>query len=357
MAIKYTNFIKININKRPEYSATSTREEAVLIVKADAAKTYNLNSSNYLKSEAYTTYTKQLDYFFLNGGHKLVIKATNKELTATNINAIIDDLPIENIVIAIEGVENSILATVAGNYNNHADGAENKIILANITDIKNLDSLDTANNLVYKYGEEGSELSIAAYLTKLNIDNNDSVKDYAFTVEAKVNDDYIINKNADAEKLLKANINFIGNLANQNRNLGGDDSNGNDIINVFVNIMMQQTLSEKLMNVLASKIKYDVNGLNIISANLTQELQRYLACGYLTTSKQWTDDAWTVVENGITYTIIGKNIALDKGFKFTILPFSSLTAEEKKNHQLPKIFLVIADNYSVRSITISGEII
>lgn len=389
MSFNYTNFITIDINKRPDYTASSTRDTVVLIFKdstisADDIKIYgqyNIDNENIIdykvaieeiekkiKSSEDDTVKNNLnilknsiEYYFYNNGKKLKIIYTKKDLTDANIIDTINNCKLEEIVFAIPQLTTyQTLEKIINNFNDQSNGALDKIILTSI--YKNQEGVipETvdANNLVYKYGKAGCELSIGAYLSNINIDINNSVKDYAFTTESLVNEEDLVSDNKLAESLMSLkNINFITNIANDNRNIGGDDSNGNSIVNTFVNIMMHQTVSERLMKVLAGKVKYDVNGLNIISANLNQELQRYVSCGYLNTMKQWTDDSWIVNENGINYTVISKNTALDKGFKFVVLPFSSLTSNEKAEHKLPKIYIVIADSYSIRSITISGEII
>ena len=117
-------------------------------------------------------------------------------------------------------------------------------------------------------------------------------------------------------------------------------------------ILLSQTLSDKLLNVITSKIKYNQNGLNSIQSTIIQELDRQVNCGYLTKDKVWTDDTLIVPEG---YPLITKNTPLKQGYKFIILPFSTLNDAEKNNHELPKIYLLLAESYSIRSIEINGK--
>ena len=69
--------------------------------------------------------------------------------------------------------------------------------------------------------------------------------------------------------------------------------------------------------------------------------------------------------NKKSFTIIGGDdrqlylgeCLLKNGYIVKILPISSLSSTDKSNHSTPPIYIIIADQYGIRKITINGEII
>lgn len=230
---------------------------------------------------------------------------------------------------------------------------------ANITPI-HTSSLNTyiASEVGRDYKEnnnyKGIEMSIAAYLTNIDITRYDSVRDYDFTAEEYSKDILKVievSDNSLASSLIKTNYNFVGNLLNVYRNIGGNDSKGHSIINTFMLICLHQTLTERLTELLTTNIKYNQSGLAQISAVLNKELQKYVDNGYLTTNKTWNQE--DLYYKGIL--IVKKNTPLLLGYKYVILPFSTLTDDEKDENALPDIYILIADSYGIRKINIFGK--
>jgi len=301
---------------------------------------------------------------------------TYKEIPLKTLSDIVTSL--DNIYIVI--CSNQKASTIK-NLNNminkpvdpddNLKGIESKLFLSCIdatnVEVKDIPSelyTKNYNGLILKYGTLGSEMSIAAYLTNINVFAANSIKDYDFSIE-KIDYTYtnsgnevvevkgtLVDDDTDAKTLLKTNINFNGELVGEVRALGGNDTNGNDFVNEFMLILLHQTLTEQLVNLLTSKIKYNSTGLSLIGATIARELQKYVTNGYLTTDKTWDDE--DLVYNGIT--IITKNTPLKIGYKYVVMPFSTLSVEERKDHKLPTIYILIADSYSIRKITIEGTV-
>lgn len=259
-------------------------------------------------------------------------------------------------------------------YNKEEKGISSKMFLSAITPTEYDDNEKSASDVKksyissrdgfsLKYGRKGIEMTIAAYLTQINANRFNSIKDYDFTIET-VSYDYIVSAeekrtytsvyddNDLVEALMKNNINVVSTLVNATRNLGGNDTLGHDIVNEFMLILLHQTLTDRLVQLLSQKIKYNQTGLSLIGATIASELQRYVDNGYLTTDKVWTDP--DLIVEGIT--IITQNSPLQIGYKYVIFPFSSLTTEERAEHKLPPIYILIADSYSIRKIEINGEV-
>lgn len=225
-------------------------------------------------------------------------------------------------------------------------------------------------NYTIKYGLPGIEMTIAAYLSKINIDEYNSCQDYQFTSETvsysyedksttsstirEVGHTYTDNNLVAS--LMKNGINVNGDLLNRTRNLGGNDWNKDekedDLVNTYMLILVNQTLAERLIQVLASKIKYNETGLSAIGTAIGVELDRYVQNGYISTNETWTED--DLKYQGTT--IIKKGTLLTLGYKYVILPFSTLSAEDRKNHKLPTIYVLLSDSYSVRKIEVVGEV-
>lgn len=218
-----------------------------------------------------------------------------------------------------------------------------------------LDNIGTDYEVTNYY--KGLELKVGAYLTQINIDNYESVQDYAYTEESVVDAEerafQPVEDNALAVALINNQYNFIGKVISKNLNLGGNDSAGYSLVNQFMLICLQQTISEKLFGLLKNKIKYNTSGLNAVCSFLTQELQRYVDNGYLSTNKTWTgEDLYT--KNGEL--LVRKNTPLTLGYKFVISPLSTLSLKDMEEHKLPLISILIADSYSIRKIEIDGKV-
>ena len=65
----------------------------------------------------------------------------------------------------------------------------------------------------------------------------------------------------------------------------------------------------------------------------------------------------TVTVNGKQYTIIEEGTPLTNGYFVQILPMSALTENDRAARKAPPIYVIIADQYGIRAITVNGEII
>ena len=231
-------------------------------------------------------------------------------------------------------------------------GINEKVLLAS-SEISEIDN-DKVKGFAVKYSTiQGAEMTIAAYLSQINIDGIDTVQDYCFTQEKITAEDIT---DTFYGSLQSGNFNVDVLLANAIRNCGGNMKDGQDIVNNYVRIILHQTLTEQLLALLAQKIKSST-GTSKLYAVVAQELEKYKTAGYLTTDKVWLDNDLKVTYNNTTYTIISKGDALLNGYVIKILPMTALTDADKLAHKAPPIYVVIADQYSIRKITINGEVI
>lgn len=310
-------------------------------------------------------------YFFNNGGVVLKVVESEKAATKENYLEILKTLHYTEIVVMSNAPfdvslevakENTYIKEETTIGEETMSAIDQKIIISeigNITEyIQNYESeAKDVQFFVAKYSnltaQCGIAATVAAYLTQINVDEIDSIKDYAFTQE-EIYDERkpIVDDDSEIKNVIKYNLNADALLLSEVRNIGGNDTAGRDLVNQFMLICLHQTLTEKLVELLTTKVKYNNTGLTLISSVINDELQRYVNNGYLATNKSWTDN--DLVYNG--YTVIKKNTPLSLGYKYIILPFSTLTQKEKKDHKLPNIYVLISDNYSIRKIEIVGEV-
>lgn len=215
----------------------------------------------------------------------------------------------------------------------------------------------TLTNYIIKYGEKGIEMAAAAYLTQVNISNSKTIADYCYTIEnVSMFTNSVVDDNDLVVLLANKHFNVNTTLVNATRNIMGDTISGLDMMNYYIHIILTQTLTERIMTVLASKIKYDKSGVNKVINAMIQELDIYKNNGYLSIDDIWTEEDLYYTFNNVDYLVCKRNTPLTTGYKVTILPLSSLTTGQKQAHVFPPIYVLISDSISIRQIVISGDI-
>ena len=319
--------------------------------------------SQFVKDVNVSLYPLTYEYvkmFFDNNGNKVRVIYN---ITADTIESTINNLPYVQIVIAYTGEYNQIkiaaqnrqslsgVGDVNFSHNNTGTyGINQKILLGRTTEI---DTDSVALFGVKLSSQVGAEMTIAAYLSNIAIYTSNSVHDYNFTPENIIPEE---NDDETLGEVMDNNMNVDMYLANDILNLGGNLKNGSDLVNSFMLIVLHQTLTDRVLNLLKTKIKGE-SGLAAIRTVMSEELSRYVDNGYLTTDEIWSDNDLTVSYNGQTYTIISKDTPLTLGYYITILPLAALTSDDKLERKTPPIYVVISDQYGIRKITVNGEVI
>lgn len=350
--IDIRKFVDVNIIHHATSKLNTTRDTSVLFVSVSDYSTLStgrvVSSWNEASSALGTTTTlnnndKYAKAYFDNGGQKLFIKA----ITLTDLADEIEALPDEYIICACPtgNIEAAILTL---NAKTTFYGIKIKFGLQ-VDD----ETAATVPHVIDAYTVEECA-AIAAYLSKIDISKTNSIKDYDFTV---INTDADELSDSDVDALMDANVNIALKLAGQIRAIGGNTADGLDLVNEYTLIILQQTVTDKVLSVLVEKIKGEL-GCAAIHTAIAQELSRYVMNGYLATDKIWKDDDLTVVygEPAQTYTVIKKDTPLLLGYQIKILPYASLTASDKAAHKAPPIYIVLADSYGIRKVTINGEV-
>lgn len=410
MSVDLRNYVQVNINPHEVKPLNRTRDTAILFTLTEgssgignklnthipeggsaavdyyvsladydyAVKTYNAAHSTAQITDSLQLYVK---CFFANGGIKLKIIGGYAEDSGSTVSS--DDqkaawilaetlkLKAEEIVITGDCSESimrkvvtqSGTVSVIGNGINTATsipalkGYKEKMFISSTASSSiTFDSPDKLANYVVKYGPAGIEMTVAAYLTQVNIADSRTIQDYCYTIEdVSMFTGAVVDNNDTFVLLAGKNLNFDTTLVNNVRNVMGDTIAKFDIMNYFVRIILTQTLTDRIINTLASKIKFDRTGINKVINAITQELNLYKSNGYLNSEFIWTQDDLYYSFNGVDYLVCARNTPFKMGYKFIILPISSLSEEQRDSHVFPPVYVVIADSMSVRQIVINGD--
>lgn len=316
---------------------------------ADASEVYD--STNFPDTFAY------LSMYYANGGAKIVvIEGINYESLTPELVSQLDNKFI--LICLCDTAANannaySKLKQIATSRqsNDKIYGVNEKIIFGRTTSITDTDSIE---NFAAKYSNVfGAEMTMAAYLSRINVYGVNTVFDYMYTAEAITEE---VLTDAQYETISLNNLNVDTYLAGNVRNLGGNLKNGADMTNSFVRIILHQTLTERVLETLVTKLK-NSDGVGKLYATICNEISNYRNCGYLSVDKIWEDPTLNVTVNGKSYEIISQGTALINGYQVVILPMEALTANDKALHKAPPIYVIIADQYGIRAVTVNGEII
>ena len=371
--IDVRRFVDINIKQHVETQISGTRDVLVLYthegvlgkISGNTVTTIGTNeiltsfaaASAIYKLDTFPDTNTYLSMYFQNSGAKVVVieGIDYTDLTSEMISSLSNEFILIGLCAAAANVELAYakLKTIATTRETDANvyGVNEKIIFGRTADV---DDISSIMNFASKYSTVyGAEMTMAAYLSGINVYGVSTVNDYMYTAE-RIKEEVLTDTIYEQLTLNNMNVDtfFAGNV----RNLGGNLKNGADMTNSYVRIILHQTMTERLLELLVTKIK-NLDGVGKIYATLSKELENYRSCGYLSTDKIWTDKTLTVLINGKQYTIIDEGTPLTNGYVIQVLPMSALTEADKAARKAPPIYVIIADQYGVRAITVNGEII
>ena len=322
MSVSLKNFVDININYHETTTLSGSRETIVLLgnsgvlfkyLAPDGRTIVSLSDATITSPDVYVendeALKKYISYFFSNGGKKIRYINVEKGEEIEKLKT----LPMQEIVVVLFNMTLTDAITLVKNINQDSffTGIYEKMFItysndpSNITDNNILNDIKNIENLVIKYigdsVDPGFEMSVAAYLSKINVYYG-TINDYNFTIE-KVDEedaaDALIDDDSIVKNILANNFNADIILTGDSVNIGGNTTSGKDLVNHFYKIMLTQTLTQRLCNVLKSKLRYNQTGLNIISNTIVDELNRYRTNGYLSTNKVWEEEDWVVDQTTI----------------------------------------------------------
>lgn len=371
--IDVRRFVDINIVQHVETQLSGTRDVLVLyshegtLGRISGHTAQNVTSAELISSwtaanelypaSSFPDTNAYLSMYFNNGGAQVaVIEGVDYEsLTADMIAGLANEYILIGLCSAAANAESaySAIKQIATQRQANADiyGINEKILIARSTEMTDEDVVE---NLVVKYSNVyGAEMTMAAYLSQIDVYGVSTVNDYMYTAEA-IDEEVLTDE--EYEQISLSNMNVDTYLAGGVRNLGGNLKDGADLVNTFVRIILHQTLTERLLQLLTTKLK-NYDGVGKIYSTIVKELENYRGSGYFSTDKTWSDASMKVTVNGTQYTIIEQGTALINGYYVRILPMSALTDADKAQRKAPPVYVIIADQYGIRAITVNGEII
>lgn len=386
MSVRIENFVDVKITRRAVQESDGAYDTAVYVVASTASQNnafYFINGKNGTgdgtknnpKTIDAVSGDNNLKYFgiefFANGGKKLHVVNSLSFSSTDNCwnftdkkNSTATHLPVEEILI----FDTSATQINASTNANTVSGIEKKIFI-NTTNSTSLSSYLPYTIAVYKNVEVSTNVAgekpnvsaapFLAYYTKIIKNSSVDTSDLAFTktsfvdvVENSTTNKVVITEPTDvnAKAMITNNINFIATIAGVPMIIGGSDETGeNDITNLFMQIVLQQTLTNALMKLLSSKIKLNTAGITSVKNAVGVELDKYVNYGYISTDKLWTED--DLYLDGEL--IAAKGSPLARGY---VVHVSPITQENIKDHQIPTIYVLYGDSVGVRKIVVQGEV-
>ena len=402
MSVKLDNFVSVELSKRNVIPSGTEFDTAVFVadLTPDAAtateqrvtlhgyysKNGSGNGSGNTKenSRAYSVLEDKPIYqyvkiFFDNGGKYLhVVKDVDMdENSASKLKATYavnvyeggaSDSKTETIDLPLnEFIFFKDKDTTVTKYNNtDLDGVYQKIWIDS-TMLTNVAAGDKQSGVVYKYTANFDSTttpasittdylvaSTAAYYTKIRLNNANSIKDYAFTAETMYMSNNVAVEATDSNAtvsdcITNGTVNVNTYLAGAYRNIGGNDSTGEELTNVVMRIILQQTVMSRLVALLVTKIKLNPTGISSVKAVLANELDRYVNNGYIDATKVWQEDD-LYIDNEL---VASQGLPLSNGYAIHVSP---ITQTNISDHTIPNIHILYGDAIGVRKIVICGEV-
>lgn len=344
------------------------------------------NPTNLLYTTDSDVY-KACEVFFNNGGRSIMLVNAPVDLNDSSRSLgiyrdTINALPLEVVAFAVQQGTVSTVGEIttyngglldsdrAGLISYLDDIEENegtayrKLLALNILDVSLVDSSDTApenalaesTNVIYKYTNsyDYSALAVLAHLSKIDLNNPNSISDYCFTEEATltpVTNSAALNWNDLGHKLNMTLDIFKG----VPTNFGGNTGGGTDLVEEYMTIFIAQDVLLAEVDLLKSKLRTN-NAITKVNSALIRILETYYDAGFLV-QEVYTGEDITAIKNGVNYTLLSKNSMITGGYIISILPMSSRSTAEIASKQLPDVHIIFNTSKGIRYIKNVGNIL
>lgn len=340
MAIDIRNLVNVNIE--PYTSALDSGSRPIVLIYGGTTK-YEASSLADVVSAGIKENTLEYNgakLFFENGGIKL--KAVGGNLPTKASDLMTKDL-LENVIIINIGTANTYTED-----DFKKSGIYKKIIIEGGTSVPTTSKSFTAYK-IENSATSGERYLIGAYLSKIKVYNESSIKDYSMTLEsgtlADVSSKITTTSGTSLESLA---YNFDMLIGGNYYNIGGNCTDGSDLVNNFVTIVLEQTTTNVLFRTLSAKLKGQT-GLSAIRTAISSELDKYVYSGFLATNKVWTDEDLIISSavGGADEVVITKNTPLSSGYHIHLFKLSS-------SERSAYAFLILPTSKGIRYIKVDG---
>lgn len=340
MAIDIRNLVNVNIE--PYTSTLDSGSRPIALIYGGTTK-YEASSLADVVSAGIKENTLEYNgakLFFENGGIKL--KAVGSNLPTKASDLMTKDL-LENVIIINIGTANTYTED-----DFKKSGIYKKIIIEGGTSVPTTSKSFTAYK-IENSATSGERYLIGAYLSKIKVYNESSIKDYSMTLEsgtlADVSSKITTTSGTSLESLA---YNFDMLIGGNYYNIGGNCTDGSDLVNNFVTIVLEQTTTNVLFRTLSAKLKGQT-GLSAIRTAISSELDKYVYSGFLATNKVWTDEDLVISSavGGADEVVITKNTPLSSGYHIHLFKLSS-------SERSAYAFLILPTSKGIRYIKVDG---
>lgn len=336
------NFVNIDIKHQDKYTELGTRPTIIL---------FDNSFTKLTDGEIYTEMPDEIDdnlkayfeIFFDNGGSQIKVIKGKLPTTEEGFKALGNDY------IVLVSTEDFTKTTFDSTILDNLKGIDRKIVLLR----KTSDTFtESSPNVAIKVSNViGAEISMGAYLSQIDVYDEDKVNDYDFTIEYDIEDDFSSSVSKEGS-LSTIPYNFEMKIVDSTRNVGGNMTDTNSMVEEYITIIMQQTLSYTLINALGKKLKGQA-GISAIRTALCEELNKYVASGFLVSNKIWQYNdlvAKNPVDSSVEKVVIKKNTPISSGYYLYFFPLANDSREVG-------VFLVIATAKGIRYIAVDGRAI
>lgn len=352
--VKLNNFVNVNIDRNIQVTLSGSRGEVLLF---GASMNVTLTGCNSTYTEFYDENTNEVEgltendknyasYFFRNGGYKLTLKTDKLPTTDDGFMALSTD----NVIIATEETLSDLKSYV--DILNGLKGVYQKILVTRNDDEKS--TMPESNFIAWMIsGNEGCEMVIAGYLSQIKMYQNNSPVDFDFTIlnlPSTNTEEFYKKLTIETDNLINCKYNFPMKIGNNYYNIGGNTTNGKDLVEQFGLIVMEQDLTTEIFKTLSSKISGQ-KGLSAIRTTIAETLTKFVDSGFLITNQIWTDNDLVLdnkVKAGNEEVVIAKNTPISNGYYIHMFKISS---------DLRQVYcaIVLATNKGIRYIVVDGK--
>lgn len=234
-------------------------------------------------------------------------------------------------------------------------------------------NLPKSHSVIYKYykcakdSKCNATLTIAAYLSKINLTNNSNLRDYCYTDESSVvnvgtkqfKDNTLIETGvSDTDfDVYRDKVNFIDKIGNRIVNFGGNTAAGTSIIAEFGAICVENAIIQAVLETMLQKQYLTNAGLNNVVSKIHSVMEDYITNGFLQPNSTYTGSTRYYNYGDSSYKVIDTGDELVDGYVVVTIPMSKLTASDTQARKFTPIYIYMQTLGGARTVEITGDIL
>lgn len=399
MAVDISKVVSVDFNVVQSESALASYENTVdIVISGDTTGTHTYTTYEEAIATDYANRKYDAYMYFYLGGKKLTcltVSTTDGASVEGVYNALLNykkevsNTSNDFICVCVSAC--SFIGGTVGNLQSfmhmiNTAVAPNKMLVLNSTNNASTvnGTVTSIHNLIYKYykartvtggliEDEGeptatcsAELTIAAYLSKINITQANSMRDYCFTDESSIinleSTNFTVtlvptNVTSAQYDDYKEYLNFVDKIGNQYVNFGGDTVLGTSILSEWGAIASENGCVYAVLSVMLQKQYLTDGGLTNILAAINTTLADYVNNGFLETNSTYTGQTRYKNYNNQAYVLVANGQELPNGYTITSIPMSRLSLADRQARKFTPIFIYMQTMGGAREVEITGDIL